>query len=55
MPSLAESTPAPTVTAQVNLATTTDLMSYIVVGVIAIIIAIAIVGALLMITLRKRP
>jgi len=45
-------TPAPTITPQSNLATTTDLMTYIVAGVIAIIIAIAIVGLLL---LRKRP
>ena len=45
-------TPAPTVTAQSNLATTTDLMLYIVGAAIAIIIAIAIVGVLM---LRKRP
>jgi hypothetical protein len=45
-------TPAPTVTAQSNVATTTDLMLYIVFAVVAIIIAIAIVGVLL---LRKRP
>jgi hypothetical protein len=42
-------TPAPTATnAPSNLATTSDLMTYIVVGVIAIIIAIAIVGALML-------
>jgi hypothetical protein len=41
-------TPAPTATsAPSNLATTSDLMTYIVVGVIAIIIAIAIVGLVL--------
>jgi hypothetical protein len=45
-------TPTPTVTAQSNLATTTDLMLYIVGAAIAIIIAIAIVGVLM---LRKRP
>ena len=44
-------TPTPTVTAQSNVATTTDVMTYITVGVIAIIIAIAIVGFLM---LRKR-
>jgi hypothetical protein len=45
-------TPAPTATsAPSNLATTSDLMTYIVVGVIAMIIAIAIVGALI---LRKK-
>jgi hypothetical protein len=42
----------PTATPQSNLATTTDLEIYIVAGVIAIIIAIAIVGALI---LRKHP
>jgi len=48
----ATTTPAPTATnAPSNLATTSDLMTYIVVGVIAIIIAIAIVGALI---LRKK-
>ena len=48
-----EATPiqAPTVTAQANVATTSDLMIYMVGGVIAIIIAIAIVGILM---LRKR-
>ena len=50
--SLAEATPAPTVTAQANLATTTDLMLYIVGAAIAIIVAIAIGFALV---LRKRP
>ena len=45
-------TPAPTVTAQANLATTSDLMLYIVGAAIAIIIAIAIVGVLM---IRKRP
>jgi hypothetical protein len=48
----AASTPVPTATPQTNLATTADLMTYMAVGVIAIIIAIAIVGVLL---LRKRP
>jgi hypothetical protein len=48
----ATTTPAPTATSgPSNLATTSDLMTYIVVGVIAIIIAIAIVGALI---LRKK-
>ncbi|MGD0451173.1 MAG: hypothetical protein ABSA79_09000 [Candidatus Bathyarchaeia archaeon] len=45
-------TPTPAVTAQANLATTSDLMLYIVGAAIAIIIAIAIVGVLM---LRKRP
>ncbi len=45
-------TPTPTATAQSNFATPTDVMTYIAVGVIAIIIAIAIVGILM---LRKRP
>ena len=49
--SLASSTPAPTATAASNLATTTDLMLYIVGAAVAIIIAIAIVGVLM---LRKR-
>ena len=40
-------TVAPTASPQANLATTTDLMTYIAVAVIAIIIAIAIVGLLL--------
>ena len=42
----------PTATAPSNLATTTDLMTYIIVAIIAIIIAIAIVGLLI---LRKKP
>ena len=46
------STPAPTSVAQANLATTTDLMLYIVGGVIAIIIAIAIATVLLF---RRKP
>ena len=45
-------TAQPTAAPQTNLATTTDIMMYIAVGVIAIIIAIAIVGLLL---LRKKP
>lgn len=45
-------TPAPTVTPQANLATTGDLLMYIVAAAIAIIIAIAIATVLL---LRKRP
>jgi hypothetical protein len=48
----AAATPAPTAAPQTNLATTTDIMTYMALGVIAIIIAIAIVGVLL---LRKRP
>ena len=47
-------TPAPTATSQANLATTADLMTYVVVGVIAIIIVIAIVGVFIMQSLRKR-
>ena len=49
-----ESSPTATATASTpsNLATTADLMTYLAVGVIAIIIAIAIVGMLL---LRKHP
>jgi hypothetical protein len=47
-------TPAPTAACQANLATTADLMIYVVVGVIAIIIAIAIVGVFIMQSLRKR-
>ncbi len=43
---------APTTTTQPSLATTSDLALYLAVGVIAIIIAIAIVGVLL---LRRRP
>jgi hypothetical protein len=46
------STVTPAATAQGNVATTTDLMTYMAVGVVAIIIAIALVGILL---LRKRP
>jgi len=45
-------TTAPTAAPQPNLATTSDLMTYMTVGVIAIIIAIVIVGLLI---LRKRP
>ncbi len=45
-------TPAPTETMPTNLATTSDLLTYMAVGVIAIIIAIALVGLLL---LRKKP
>jgi hypothetical protein len=48
----ASPTQAPTLPPQTNLATTTDLMMYMAIGVVAIIIAIAIVGLLL---LRKRP
>jgi hypothetical protein len=48
----AHATAAPTATSQANLATTTDLMTYLAIGVIAIIIAIFI-ATLLMI--RKRP
>ncbi len=44
--------PTPTVATQSNLATTTDIMTYIVVGVVAIIIAIAIATVLI---LRKHP
>jgi outer membrane protein assembly factor BamB len=47
-----ELTPASTDSPQTNLATTVDLMMGLAVGVIAIIIAIAIVGVLI---LRKRP
>jgi hypothetical protein len=49
--SIASATPTPT-TAPTNLATTSDLMTYIIIAAIVIIIAIAIVGALL---LRKKP
>ena len=45
-------TPAPTALLQSNIATTADLMMYMAAGVIAIIIAIAIVGLLI---LKKRP
>jgi hypothetical protein len=48
----AHPTVAPTATTQINAATPTDLAMYLAIGVIAIIIAIAIVGALI---LRKRP
>ena len=48
----AAASPAPTETPQSNLVTTTDLLMYLAVGVVAIIIAIAVVGLLL---LRKRP
>jgi hypothetical protein len=41
-------TPAPTAGPQTNAATTADLLMYLAVGVIAIIIAIAIVGALIL-------
>ena len=43
---------APTATAQSNLVNSSELMTYLAVGVIAIIIAIAIVGVLI---IRKRP
>jgi outer membrane protein assembly factor BamB len=49
---LAPATAAPTNSPLTNFATTSDLMTYSAVGVIAIIIAIAIVGLLL---LRKKP
>jgi len=45
-------TTVPTTTTQTGLATTADLMLYLAVGVVAIIIAIAIVGLLI---LRKHP
>jgi hypothetical protein len=45
----------PTATPQSNLANTTDLMTYMAAGVIAIIIAIAIVGVIMAMMLRKRP
>jgi hypothetical protein len=48
----AAATPAPTEGIQTGLATTADLMMFLAIGVIAIIIAIAIVGLLI---LRKRP
>ena len=51
----AQTTAAPTATAQTGLATTADLMTYMAIGVVAIIIAIVIIGALILITLRKRP
>jgi PQQ-like domain len=46
------STVAPTAIPQTNLVTTSDLITYLAIGVIAIIIAIALVGLLL---LRKKP
>ena len=48
----AAATPAPTATPQTDIATTGTLMTTMAIGVIAIIIAIAIVGLLI---LRKRP
>jgi len=51
----AAATAPPTSTPQADLATTTNLMTYMAIGVIAIIIAIAIVGAMLAMMLRKRP
>ena len=48
----AAATPAPTTTPQSDIATTGTLMTTMAIGVIAIIIAIAIVGLLI---LRKRP
>jgi hypothetical protein len=48
----APATPAPTAASQTNAATTSDLMTYLAVGVIAIIVAIAIATVLL---LRKKP
>jgi hypothetical protein len=45
-------TSAPTSTPQPNLATTADLMTYMAIGVIAIIIAVVLVGLLI---IRKRP
>jgi len=48
----AAATPAPTAAPISGLATTSDLLSYVVVAIVVIIIAIAIVGALL---LRKHP
>jgi hypothetical protein len=50
-----ETTPTPTAIPQSGLATTADLMTYMTVGIIAILIAIAIVGALIMMTRGKRP
>ena len=47
-------TPTPTTTAESYLATTSDLMTYIAIAVIAIIIAIAIVGVLIIRTLKKQ-
>jgi len=48
-------TSAPTNAPVTNLATTADLMTYLAVGVIAIIIAIAIVGTVIVMLFRKRP
>ncbi len=45
-------TPAPTQQVQTDLATTSEILTYLAIGVIAIIISIAIVGVLL---IRKRP
>jgi hypothetical protein len=45
---------APVATAQANLATTGDLMTYIIASAVAIIIVIAIVGVLIVMMLRKR-
>ena len=45
---------SPTATTQTNLATTGDLMTYIIASAIAIIIVIAIVGVLIVMMLRKR-
>jgi hypothetical protein len=47
-------TPLPTATTE-GVATTNDLMMYLVPSVLAIIIAIAIVGVVIVMTLRKRP
>ena len=47
-PPTATATPTPTVTPPSNLANTTDLITYIAIAVIAIIIAIAIVGILIL-------
>jgi len=49
----AASSVAPTATPQTNLATTSDLMTYIALSAVAIIVVIIIVGALIL--LRKRP
>ena len=48
-------TSVPTAAPQTNIATSSELLTYIVVGVIAIIIAIAVVGAFIMRALSKRP
>ena len=45
---------SPTTTTQANLATTGDLMTYIIASAIAIIVVIAIVGVLIVMMLRKR-